>query len=33
MIINKIRIEEMKKDLNKNINRINEYKEQINILN
>ena len=29
MIINKIRIEEMKKDLNKNINRIKEYKEEI----
>jgi len=33
MIINKIRIEEIKKDLNKNIDRIKEYKEEINILN
>ena len=33
MIINKIRIEEMKKDLNKNIDRIKEYKEEINLLN
>jgi len=28
-----MKIEEMKKDLNKNINRIKEYKEEINILN
>ena len=33
MIINKIRIEEMKKDLNRNIKRIKEYKEETNILN
>jgi len=33
MIINKIRIEEIKKDLNKNIDRIKEFKEEINILN
>ena len=28
-----MKIEEMKKDLNKNINRIKEYKEEINLLN
>ena len=33
IISNKIRIEEMKKDLNENINRIKEYKEEIKILN
>ena len=33
MIINKIKIKEMKKDLKKNIDRIKEYKEEINILN
>ena len=30
---NKVRIEKMKKDLNENIHRIKEYKEEINILN
>jgi len=33
IISNKIRIEEMKKDLNENFNRIKEYKEEINLLN
>jgi len=33
MLINKIKIEEMKKDLNENINKIKEYKEEINLLN
>ena len=31
LISNKIRIEEMKKDLKENINRIKEYKNEINI--
>ena len=33
LISNKIRKKEMKKDLNENIKRIKEYKEEINILN